>query len=739
MMQVDTANRFTPLTAAGTHGSLFSPRKSPLPLKSTVTVSTPNRRTSGYLSGVGASTPTPVVTSPFASSQFSGGRHHGFRQINSPSSHTQSSSPAHLAASATLRSSAGTVGGGDRFIPDRDAHDTRFAQYLLTSPLSDQLPRQLGGGGHSNIGTVAGGGRGGGGSTTAPVTSVLEASSPAFAGSPNASPNRHQRGRPRRGSEIDGDTAESGPSQPYSGTLAKALFSESSAMSVDNVGADALAASTSSQMMGLSSVTTAGGGGAMGGKSVSVLGFKSPNYPRSSGRLSSGAGKSMIGSGIADDESDNARRASSLHVHAQAGVSQSQLFSRSRGVVYQENRARNFQSKSFRVIPQTPERILDAPELLDDFYLNLLDWSSSNTLAVALGSTVYLWSAADGSIVQLMSSSQQRDNMITAVTWHGEGQHVAIGLNDGTVELWDAEAQQQIRTFSGHSARVCSLGWNGSLLASGSRDTRIHLHDHRDPSVSGSVQGHTQEVCGLRWNSATRGEVRAGGAAGGGYGNATQLASGGNDNLLNIWDLRRSTNEVAPLWQFRDHTAAVKALAWNPRQSNLLVSGGGTADKTLRFWDTLRGECINVVDTLSQVCGVLWSHDGTELISSHGYSDNQLTIWKYPTMKRLAELTGHTSRVLHLAMSPDGQTVVSAAGDETIRFWRCFAPDPATLAAESVATNPFLVGSPSRTYHTSSAAGSPVKRKRESGAASPKSGSSLVFGDFDELEGGELR
>jgi WD40 repeat protein len=25
-------------------------------------------------------------------------------------------------------------------------------------------------------------------------------------------------------------------------------------------------------------------------------------------------------------------------------------------------------------------------------------------------------------------------------------------------------------------------------------------------------------------------------------------------------------------------------------------------------------------------------------------------------------------------MSPDGQMVVSAAGDETIRFWRCFAP-----------------------------------------------------------------
>ena len=36
-------------------------------------------------------------------------------------------------------------------------------------------------------------------------------------------------------------------------------------------------------------------------------------------------------------------------------------------------------------------------------------------------------------------------------------------------------------------------------------------------------------------------------------------------------------------------------------------------------------------------------------------------------------MTGHNSRVLHLAQSPDGVTVCSAAADETLRFWKCFA------------------------------------------------------------------
>ena len=41
-------------------------------------------------------------------------------------------------------------------------------------------------------------------------------------------------------------------------------------------------------------------------------------------------------------------------------------------------------------------------------------------------------------------------------------------------------------------------------------------------------------------------------------------------------------------------------------------------------------------------------------------------------MVKMAELTGHTARVLHMAQSPDGSTVVSAAADETLRFWKVF-------------------------------------------------------------------
>jgi len=49
--------------------------------------------------------------------------------------------------------------------------------------------------------------------------------------------------------------------------------------------------------------------------------------------------------------------------------------------------------KTHRKICKTPFKVLDAPALKDDYYLNLLDWSSSNILAVGLASNIYLWSA----------------------------------------------------------------------------------------------------------------------------------------------------------------------------------------------------------------------------------------------------------------------------------------------------------------------------------------------------------
>lgn len=61
-------------------------------------------------------------------------------------------------------------------------------------------------------------------------------------------------------------------------------------------------------------------------------------------------------------------------------------------VLYSQNATPSY-IKSTRYIPQAPDRILDAPDIVDDYYLNLIDWNTNNVLAAALGSHVFLWNA----------------------------------------------------------------------------------------------------------------------------------------------------------------------------------------------------------------------------------------------------------------------------------------------------------------------------------------------------------
>ncbi|KAJ2346256.1 substrate-specific activator of APC-dependent proteolysis [Coemansia sp. RSA 2618] len=330
-----------------------------------------------------------------------------------------------------------------------------------------------------------------------------------------------------------------------------------------------------------------------------------------------------------------------------------------------------------RRIAKDPVKVLDAPGIRDDYYLNLMDWSSSNRVAVALNSEVYVWDAQSSQTSRLCDVGADGSEWVTSVGWAENGKHLAVGLNSGAVQIWDVNRARRVRTFAGHTRRVGAVHWNQAVVSTGSRDKRILNYDSRarQGAIVSTYYGHSQEVCGLRWSP-----------------DRTQLASGGNDNMLLIWDTRYTPldsrvpsyhPDIAagprgfrrPLFRLTEHSAAVKALAWSPAQSGLLASAGGTDDRCIRLWDTQTGRQQSSHDTRSQVCNLSWAHDGSELVSTHGYSENHVIVWKYPAMQPTTVLTGHTKRVLYLAHSPDGQTIATAAGDETIRFWEIFPKD----------------------------------------------------------------
>jgi len=302
-----------------------------------------------------------------------------------------------------------------------------------------------------------------------------------------------------------------------------------------------------------------------------------------------------------------------------------------------------------RKLPRSPYKILDAPGLKNDFYLNIIDWSSTDILAVGLNRTLYTLSANLSKVDLVLKTTKE----ITALSFNPNGKYLFLGYSDGLTQIMDMETLKVVVSYSGHLRRVTCGSWcNRYLFSTGSQDKVILDRDIRTASPFIRFhEGHKQEVCSIKWNNDGR-----------------FLASGGNDNKVLLWDLKHTS----PLLTLSGHSAAIKAIGWNPVNGNLLTTGGGTTDRSIKTWDCVDNKCLRAVDTGSQVCNILFSKDGKELVSAHGYMSNAISVWNSSNLARIGAFLGHYNRVLHLAMSPDGESVVTGAGDETLKFWKLF-------------------------------------------------------------------
>ena len=347
-----------------------------------------------------------------------------------------------------------------------------------------------------------------------------------------------------------------------------------------------------------------------------------------------------------------------------------------KNILSKENNYESDYNKIYRKIPKTPFRVLDAPNLIDDYYLNLLDWGKENIIAVALSDEIYLWNDTKAKASLLMTytnnnsiSEDISNNIITSLSWMENGINLGIGLPDGIIQLWDINKKIKIREIFAHNNRVSCLSWNNNILSSGSKDRYIKNFDIRIkvPEIS-RIKKHKQEVCSLKYS--IEGDL---------------LASGGNDNMAYIWDIRNLKNnifnflfnentnnpyEIKPYSINNLHQAAVKAMNWCPWKRHVLGTGGGSKDKSIKIYSCDCNKLIKNINTGSQVCSLIWNEKEKEIISSHGFNKNQIIIWNYEKSKKICELKGHMNRVLYMTKSPDENVICSGSGDETLRFWK---------------------------------------------------------------------
>jgi len=195
--------------------------------------------------------------------------------------------------------------------------------------------------------------------------------------------------------------------------------------------------------------------------------------------------------------------------------------------------------------------------------------------------TIKLWNLRSG---ELLRTLRGHSDNVNAVVFSPDGKILASGSSDATSKVWDVESGKLLRTLSGLNVGVNSVAIapDGQILASVSNDYTIKLRNLQTGSLlrilnTNSGRGNgvtnlgTNEALHILQNYVSRGESVAI------SGDGLTLASGCDDNTINIWNLQ--TGEL--LTSLKGHSGTVYSVAIAP-SGNLLASG--SADQTIKIW-----------------------------------------------------------------------------------------------------------------------------------------------------------
>jgi WD40 repeat protein len=186
-----------------------------------------------------------------------------------------------------------------------------------------------------------------------------------------------------------------------------------------------------------------------------------------------------------------------------------------------------------------------------------------------------------------------------------DGKTVVSGDNRGAVRLWDIDTAKVIAKWTEHRTIVTSLCWS----------------EDGQRVVSGSYDG------------------------------------------VRVRDAETGKTILGPL-----ECDGVRAALYSPDETMIAVGGWDSeAIGFINIWNANTGKLVITLELTGEVYCLAWPEDGKTLIS--GSFQGKIGIWSTITWQQIAVLTGHTSIVYDITISPNECILASASGDTTVRLW----------------------------------------------------------------------
>ncbi len=217
-----------------------------------------------------------------------------------------------------------------------------------------------------------------------------------------------------------------------------------------------------------------------------------------------------------------------------------------------------------------------------------------------------------------------------------------------------------------HNAFVQTVAWSpdGRCLASGGNDQTVQVWDALTGSNLFIYRGHSDQVWAVGWSPDSK-----------------HIASGSVDQIAWVWEVGTGKNITTYHGHFGHavELGLAYALAWSP-DGQCIASG--SADQTAQVWKADTGDNLFTYSGHSgDVNAVVWSPDGKCIATAS--DDKTVRLWDVYTRNCILIYSSHTRRVRGVAWSPDGKRIASASDDTTVQVWDAARGDSVIATAGS--------------------------------------------------------